>query len=110
MVNLFGPIVFQTIGGAIFVSAAQSAFSNRFIKALATHAPSLNPYETISVGATDLRKVYQGEILAGVVDSYMDGIKIAFIVSVVLAGVSVLCSMTIPWVSVKGKLKEVSVG
>lgn len=101
--------VFQTIGGALFVSTAEAVFANEFISSLRSHVPSLNPYEAVAVGASELRSVYHGAELDGVVASYMDGIKVAFALSTALAGVATLVSVTVPWVSVKGKA-EMSMG
>ena len=102
-------IVAQTIGGAIFVSAGQSAFSNQFIKSLSRNVPELDPAQAITVGATALRSVYHGAQLEGVIASYMDGIQVAFALSIGLAGVATVVSLTVPWVSVKGKA-ELTVG
>ena len=96
-------VVAQTIGGAIFVSAGQSAFSNQFIKSLIRNVPELDPAQAITVGASSLRSVYHGAQLAGVIASYMDGIKVAFALSIGLAGLATVVSVTVPWVSVKGK-------
>jgi len=44
------PLVFQVIGGAFSVSAAQSAFVNIMIKKLATTAPDVDPLQVIATG------------------------------------------------------------
>lgn len=72
-------------------------------KSLARNVPELNPAEIIAVGASALRTTYHGAELQGVIASYMDGIQIAFALSIGLCGLAVLASLTVPWVSVKGK-------
>ena len=84
------------------VSAGQSAFSNQFLKALARNVPEINPHQAITIGASSLRSVYQGAQLEGVIASYMEGIQVAFALSVGLVGVAALLSLAVPWVSVKG--------
>lgn len=97
------------MGGAVMVSAVQSAFSNELVKSLVVKAPHVDPAKVIAIGATELRKFYQGAELQGIVDSYMDGVKVAFILCIALAGASVIFAMCMPWVSVKGKV-EVGAG
>jgi hypothetical protein len=87
------------------VSAAQSAFSNELVKSLLVKAPTDDPAQVVAIGATELRKFYSGAALQGVVDSYMDGIRVAFILSIALTGASVLVSFCMPWISVKGKVE-----
>ena len=97
------PLVAQTIGGAIFVSAGQSVFSNQFIKSLRQNVPGVDPAKAVTVGATSLRSVYHGAQLEGVIASYAVGIQGAFALSIGLAGLATLVSLLVPWVSVKGK-------
>lgn len=87
------------------VSAGQSAFSNQFIKSLARNVPELDPNKAITVGASSLRSVYHGVQLEGVIASYMDGIQVAFALSIGLAGLAAVAGLTVPWVSVKGKVE-----
>lgn len=98
----FSPVA-QTIGGALFVSSGQAAFSNQFIKSLRHNVPEIDPAKAITVGATSLRSVYHGAQLDGVIASYMHGIQVAFALSIGLAGLATVVSLTVPWVSVKGK-------
>ena len=85
------------------VSAAQSAFSNQLIKSLLRNVPSVDPAHVIAVGASELRNVYSGAELQGIIISYIEGIKVAFSLSIALAGVATICSLAVPWVSVKEK-------
>ncbi|KAJ5683079.1 hypothetical protein N7462_006244 [Penicillium macrosclerotiorum] len=49
--------VFQTVGGAVFVAAAQSAFVNQIIITLAATAPSIDSSLVVATGASELREV-----------------------------------------------------
>ena len=91
------------MGGAIFVSAGQAAFSNQIISSLREHVPQVNPFSVIVIGATELRTVFRGPELAGVIDAFMDGIQVSFVVAIALAGLAVGAGFVVPWVSVKGK-------
>ena len=67
------------------------------IKALATHAPSVNPAMVLLTGASDIHSAFPEEVLPGVLRSYMIGLKAAFAVAVGFAGIAVLCSLLVPW-------------
>jgi hypothetical protein len=81
-------VVFQTVGGSFFVSAGQSAFENRLLGSLAKYAPSVDPAIVLATGATDIRTRFSGAVLEGVLKSYLDGLHVAFILIIVLAGLS----------------------
>jgi multisubunit Na+/H+ antiporter MnhC subunit len=81
-------MVFQTIGGSFFVSAGQSAFENRLIYSLAKNAPTVDPALVIATGATEIRTTFSGAELDGVLRSYLDGLHVVFILTIVIAGLS----------------------
>lgn len=89
-------LVFQTLGGAFSTSAAQSAFVNRLLATLPKTAPSVNPGLVLITGASDLQKVFLPDVLPGVLQAYMVGIKAAFIVAIAFCGAACLCSLAIP--------------
>ncbi|TKA81270.1 hypothetical protein B0A49_00224 [Cryomyces minteri] len=94
---------FQTMGGAFFVSAAQSAFSNALIKSLLVNAPTVNVVQVVAIGATELRSTFTAEQLPGILVAYMDGLKVGFALAIALAGCATVVSVFTPWTSVKGK-------
>lgn len=96
---------FQTMGGALAVSAAQSAFSNELVKSLARNVPSVNPGQVIAIGATEIRKVFTAEQIPGVIGAYMDGLQVAFIFTIALFGLSTLVALATPWTNIKDKAK-----
>ncbi|KAF1829902.1 MFS general substrate transporter [Decorospora gaudefroyi] len=59
----------QTLGGAIFVAAAQAAFSNELADTLAAKAPQIPAAQIIAIGATDFRKVVPEELVPIVQES-----------------------------------------
>jgi hypothetical protein len=94
----------QTIGGAFWVSAAQSAFTNRLVQRLPVYAPGVNPALVVATGATNLRDVFPADQLDGILHAYMDGLKLTFLLAIVLGGVAVIVSLFPKWVSLKGKV------
>lgn len=47
-------------------------------------------------GASELRNVFPADVLPGVLEAYMIGIKAAFAVAVAFCGMAFLCSLAIP--------------
>ncbi|KAL4779877.1 major facilitator superfamily-domain-containing protein [Aspergillus varians] len=88
--------LFQTVGGAFSISAAQSAFVNTLTKKLATTAPNINPMEVIATGATQIHTVFPDDI-DGILLAYMAGLKATFAISVGMVGFAVLVSFFSPW-------------
>lgn len=89
--------VFQTVGGAFFVAAAQSAFINTMINSVAVNAPHINPGMLILTGATELRRAFSPEDLPSVLIGYMAGLKVAFAISIAGAGVAFVVSCFSRW-------------
>jgi hypothetical protein len=90
-------IVFQTIGGAFSTSSGQSAFVNRLLHELPRTAPTVNPALVILTGASELHNVFPSDVLPGVLQAYMSGIKGAFAVAVAFSGVAFISAWFIPW-------------
>ena len=92
----------QTLGGAIFVSAGEGAFLNVVKKKLLTTAPTVNPAQVIATGATELRSVFPAEVIPGILRAYMDGLKTAFEIVTITAGLTFLISLANKWRNLKG--------
>lgn len=85
------------------VSSAQAGFANTLIKQLADHAPDVDPSAVIAAGATGLREAFTDQQLVGVVASYMDGLKVVFVIIVILGGCATVTSVAMPWTSIRSK-------
>ena len=102
-------IVFtQTIGGALFVSIGQSVFTNKLSEGLVKHAPSVDPKVILQTGATAIQKTIDKAVLPGVTIAYNDALTQAFLVSAVMAAMTIIGSAAIEWKSVKGKKIEMA--
>ena len=84
------------MSGAISISAAQSVFANQLVAHLPFDAPDVDVGTVIALGATDIRRHFEGPQLAGVLESYMKGIRASWALSIGLAGVAVLLSFLAP--------------
>ncbi len=88
--------VFQTVGGAFSNAAGTSAFVNILLATLPRTAPGVDPGLVLLTGASDLRNVFHADVLPGILEAYMQGIKGALAVAVAFAGLAFLCSLAIP--------------
>ncbi|KAK7981304.1 hypothetical protein PG988_003542 [Apiospora saccharicola] len=91
----------QTLGGAIFVSVAQSVFTNQLIQSLAANVPGLDPNIVLSAGATSLKNSLNPKDLSGLREAYNTALLRAFLVATALSVASIFGSASIPWKSVK---------
>ncbi len=94
----------QTIGGAFFVSAGEVAFTNTLLGKLPITAPSVVPSTVISVGVTEIRATFEASVVPGIIQAYMDGLKVAYAIAIASAGISVLIASLSKWKNLKGKI------
>ena len=90
-------LCFQIIGGSFSVSAAQAAFANTIANVLPTTAPNVSVGAVLGVGATAIRSAFPEEDLPGILEAYMQGIKVVFALSTALVGISFLFALMPKW-------------
>ncbi|KAK4191252.1 major facilitator superfamily domain-containing protein [Podospora australis] len=90
-------LFFQTVGGAFWVSAAQSAFVNQLVKTLAISAPDVEPMSVLGVGVTQIREFFPAEQVPGILIAYMVGIKTAIAIAIGAVGFSLIVSLFFSW-------------
>jgi hypothetical protein len=78
----------QSFGAALFLSLAETIFSNSFRELLSEDAPLVNDQSIINAGATEFRKLVSGTDLAGVLTAYAKSIDHVFYLA---AGLGVGC-------------------
>ncbi|KAF2112525.1 major facilitator superfamily domain-containing protein [Lophiotrema nucula] len=88
-------LFFQTIGGAFTISASQTAFVNRLVRTAKHTAPGVSPLALIGTGATDIRRVFPAELVPGIVEAYMAGVKVVFALVIGIVGGSFLMSLLV---------------
>ncbi|KAF4469466.1 major facilitator superfamily transporter [Fusarium albosuccineum] len=86
-------LLFQCLGGTMFNSAAQAAFVNHMSNTLPNNAPGVDVQTVIQTGATEIRDVFSSSEVAGIVASYMAGIKVAIAIAAAGGGVGLLFSL-----------------
>jgi hypothetical protein len=90
-------VVCVTVGGAFFVSAAQSAFNNQLIKTLAINVPDIDPVMALGIGATQIREAFPASQVSAVIDAYMVGLKAVFAITVAAFGISTFIGLFGSW-------------
>ncbi|PMD24864.1 putative HC-toxin efflux carrier [Hyaloscypha hepaticicola] len=99
-------IFVQTLGGALFVSIGENVFTNKLVANLAKYAPEINPDIVLSTGATSIQQTISKASLPGVTLAYNNALTHAFLVSAIMAVLTLIGSAAIEWKSVKGKKIE----
>lgn len=101
-------LVFQCVGGAFFVAAGQSAFVNELIIALPSHAPGIDSATVIATGATEIRTAFSSDVVPGIVESYMAGIKVALALPIGGSGLGLLVSLFSSWQRINASPTEIA--
>lgn len=99
----------QSLGGAMFVTAGNTVFSNRLVAFLAEYLPHVDP-RVVAAGATGIRRAIAAQDLAGVVHAYNSALSNCFLVSTATASAAILGAVLVEWKSVKGKNVEMTAG
>lgn len=80
----------MTVGGAIFLSAAQCAFNNQLLKELAATLPEIDPAIALATGATQIREAFEPNQIPLVISAYMVGLKAVFAIIIAAFGIATL--------------------
>ena len=90
----------QSLSGAIFVSVAQNAFTQKLVEGLRAF-PSINPADVVNVGATELRHILGQDQLDAVLEIYNSALVKVFIVGVSVTSCMVFGVLAMEWKNVK---------
>jgi hypothetical protein len=91
----------QTFGGALFLSFAETVFTNGLVKALSTFAPEVNAEIVINAGATAVSSAVPQSSIAGVLLAYNQAISYVFYLATGAAVATFACCWGMSWKSVK---------
>jgi hypothetical protein len=82
---VFWRVVFQLIGGALFVSTGENIFANRLLLSIPAKAPNIDPSTVLNTGASNIASNFPIADIQGIFDSYMVGLKSAWALGLALA-------------------------
>jgi hypothetical protein len=96
---------FQTLGGALFISVAQTLFQNGLYSGIKQNAPQLDAEAFLHSGATQIRmllaEMHQLEALGVVLQAYIDGLTHTYWITTACA-IAAFCAVCgLEWKSVK---------
>jgi hypothetical protein len=92
----------QSLGGAVFVSAAQNLFHNKLLENL-TIIPEVNANQVMEAGATMIRSVVSKQALPKVLQAYSSAITYSFYIAVAFSGLSIFGALPMQWLSLEKK-------
>ena len=95
----------QQFGGAIFVSIAQSVFTNQLAKGL-NKVAGISPGVVANTGATSIRNVVNVSNLHEVLVAYNGALTKAFTVALAMACLSLIGALSIEWKNIKPAKKQ----
>lgn len=101
-------IFMQILGGSIFISVGQNAFSNTLARDLAKYVPDINAGIILDTGATSIQQSVDPASLPGVVLAYNNALTQAFLVALIMSTLSIIGALFVEWKSVKGKKIEMA--
>lgn len=76
---------------------------NQLVHKLSTTAPGVSAALVTGTGATELRRVFTGAELDGVLHAYAWGIKVAFAITIAACAITVPVSLLSKWDNVNAK-------
>ena len=91
----------QTFGGALFLTFAETDFSNGLTKAINAFAPNVSAEVVIAAGASGVREVVPKPELAGVLLAYNQAIQYTFYLATGAAAMTLVFCWGMGWKSVK---------
>ncbi|KAF2138889.1 uncharacterized protein K452DRAFT_328628 [Aplosporella prunicola CBS 121167] len=95
-------LFFQFIGATIGVSVATNIMDNVIISSLPANNPNITAANVLEAGSSSLREYFPNpDDLNIVVNAYMDGLRAAWVWSIVLVGVGLLASFFAEWKSLR---------
>ena len=90
------------LGTSLFLAICQAILVNKLVTASEVIDPSITKGQIITAGVTGLMKLFSEDKLTSILLAYVAGLKALFIVSTILAMLSVLAAFGVEWKSVKG--------
>lgn len=90
-------LVSLTIGGSLFISAAQCGFNNQLLGYLAAHLPGVDAAVVLGTGATQIRDVFTATQIPIVINAYISGLQTVFAIAVAAFGTATLLGLLGNW-------------
>lgn len=93
------------IAGGWGTAVSDAILNNLLLRRLPYYVPGIDPHAVLAVGAAGIRDAYDGEVLSGVRQAYLDGLHGGWALGIAAFGVAFLMAMGPEW---PGKLSSSS--
>lgn len=90
-------VVFMMLAGGWGVAATDAALNNIILRKVPQYVSSLDGHEVLKVGAAGLQQAYSGDVLQGVRQAYLDGLRAGWALGVAAFGMAVVCALFPKW-------------
>lgn len=87
-------LFFNTVGGAVFVAAGQGSLVAKMIASLPA---GVDARQVLAAGATAIREVFPADVVPGILEAYISGLRVAFVIGIGGIGVAALVSPLGRW-------------
>ncbi|KAI3395209.1 hypothetical protein diail_1635 [Diaporthe ilicicola] len=96
---------FQSFGGAIFISVAQTVFQNGLIQGIRRDVPGLDPRIFINSGASQVRQILASmgmeQYTTAVLTAYLTGLRHSYYITVACAAAAFCAVSGLSWINIK---------
>lgn len=79
------------------MGASQSLLNNLLLRKLSDLAPDIDPVRVIRAGATAIRSSFPLDIVPGIVESYLYGLRAVYTLVIAFTGVAAIAGLFYPW-------------
>jgi len=87
-------LFFNTVGGAVFIAAGQGTL---VAKMIATLPGDVDARRVLAAGAMGIRDAFPADVVPGILDAYISGLRVAFVIGIGGICVAVLTSPLGRW-------------
>ena len=98
----------QSISGSVFLSIADTVFTNKLRAWIHQFAPTVNPQIVINAGATGVRQVVSPQDLSGVLTAYAKSCDDVFFLATAASAAAFLFAWGLGWTDIRKKKETIS--
>ena len=97
MLSKYPCTVSFNVGSSYGLIAAQSILDNCLLVSLRSLAASLSPHEVIQTGATEIHSLFDANLVPGIIQAYIEGLRGVYILVIGLASTATFVGLVNNW-------------
>lgn len=90
-------VVFMMLAGGWGVAATDAALNNIILRKVPQYVVGVDGHEVLKLGAAGLQEAFSGEVLQGVRQAYLDGLRAGWALGVAAFVMAVICALFPRW-------------